>query len=571
MCPALVQELAERLTRDQRKGELADFVALLLLRESWADLRVRSLGDMAFNIRLTALSSAMEDPLQFLSDPELFSQRSKQGHSDNLSAVQAAQFAIHTATRMAGMDQAALKRDTRPVLEAVLQKDIQKARKLFNDIQDELCHWNPEVAENNELLRWDEPDQGGEGWDSIEPPSAATPDKEGKILLIGPAGVPLGLFSSHEEAMMCMVQHLMQHRNALPQALPPGEGADTAPPSKPKPAAVVEHALKRGSFQVFQQSAASVALQKLPPAGPYSDGNAQLRRLLESMASDTGVRTLVEAPVEAPLARMYKRFPHFKEVLDFIARNLALASCGDEGRPVRIPPILLRGTPGTGKTYFAQELAKALGTYFVERDLSVTTEAFVISGMDSSWKNSKPGVVFESLVSGQTANPLILLNEVDKAKAGGTHNSPISALYALLEPTSAARFVDEFAAVEIDASRVVWVLTANDGEIPDPILSRLEVFNIPEPTQEDCRAIAQSVWDSLLSTALPRGHGFPADMDEPVLAEMSRMSPRIMRKALTMAASAAAMAGRKSLQVEDLALSNKRYASPERRTMGFLS
>lgn len=344
-------------------------------------------------------------------------------------------------------------------------------------------------------------------------------------------------------------------------------GAQPAAPAVP----VVKHDPTKPSLRIFNQGDVVSLLQRMPPTTMPGEGNAQQRKLLEAMVNDEGVRNLTETPATDPIAELYDRFPHFEEVLDFITDSLALAACGDEGSPVRIPPILLRGLPGTGKTYFAQELARVLGTHFVERDMSVTSEAWVLSGMDASWKNSKQGVVFDALVHGQTANPVICLNEVDKCSNRGSHNSPISAMYALLEPTSATHFVDEFAPIALDASRVIWVLTANDGEIPDPVMSRLEVFEIPEPTREQSRAIAVSVWESVCRTVLPKGHGFAAELGDSVLDAISAMSPRVMRKVLTRAASSAVMKGRKYLLLEDLESSRKRYQTKvESKPIGFV-
>ena len=322
---------------------------------------------------------------------------------------------------------------------------------------------------------------------------------------------------------------------------------------------------------VYNPEAVRAHLNTHPPAQTQGEGSLSQARLLHSMGQGTGLRPLRQAPEDDVLGGLYARFPHFEAVLDFIARNLALAGCGEEGRTLRLAPVLLRGAPGTGKTYFAQELARLMGVEFLERDLSVSTEAFVLSGMDSAWKNSKPGLVFDALVNGPTANPLILLNEVDKAAATGTHNSAISALYALLEPASARRFVDEFATVSVDASRVNWVLTANEGYIPEPILSRTELFEIPAPTPEQCRQIAASVWADICRQVLPRGHHFDPVLPVSLIGEVGRLSPRVMRKALTAAAGVAALDGRAELTLDDLTTVRARYSAPAKTPIGFTS
>lgn len=345
-------------------------------------------------------------------------------------------------------------------------------------------------------------------------------------------------------------------RGAVPRSSESQEGASLAHP--------------QGALRVYDPQEVRNVLRSIPLSSPPGEGNARQRTLLETMVDTRPWRSLTQLPSGEPLHGLYERFPHFKEVLDFLACSLSLAACGEEGRPARFAPLLLRGKPGSGKTYFAQELARVLGTHFVERDLSVTTEAFVLSGLDSSWKGSKPGVVFEAVVSGESANPLICLNEADKTLVGDSKNSPLSALYALLEPTSASRFVDEFVPVAIDASRVLWVLTANEGFIPEPVLSRLEVFDIRMPSAQELHSVCRSVWQSVVQRSLPRGSGFSPELPEEVMQRLSILSPRVLRKALTHAAGLAAHAGRRHLTTQDLEVGARRYAAGA-RSAGFLA
>lgn len=352
--------------------------------------------------------------------------------------------------------------------------------------------------------------------------------------------------------------------DALLQAMSQGMSSEAKPPK------LVEVDESLPLLQVFDPQEVQT-LKESQASNMPGEGNARLLKTLTTLEADQGKRNLVEFKQLQALDELYVRFPHFKEVLDFVRSSLALAACGKDGSIVRIPPILLRGAPGSGKSYFAHELALVLGTPYLERDLSVTSEAFVISGQDSTWKNSKPGLVFDALVQGRAANPLICLNEVDKTKESGAHNSPLSALYTLLEPFSARAFKDEFAPFPVDASRVNWVLTANDGHLPEPILSRLEVFNVPVPTREQALLVAQSVWASVCANELPSGHPFSAALQEEVLGNLPQVNPRLLRKMLTAAAAQACLAHRNELQLADLIAAHARYAKlMSRQSAGFL-
>lgn len=400
--------------------------------------------------------------------------------------------------------------------------------------------------------------------DGIESMSSSDDEFEG-IYIPGPHG-PMGPFANVREAKSYMARAMRAHMQGKPlPPIPPFPGQEAVGKKEPE-----DEPPAGPHLALYSKADVANMLQRLPPPTP-GDGNMQQRRLLEAMAQGKAWRSLSTVPAGNPLEQMYRRFPHFSAVLDFLTERLALAACGDEGNPVCIPPLLLRGIHGTGKSYFAKQLAKVLGAYYVERDLSVTTEAFVISGMDSAWRGSKHGIVLDTLLHGDTANPVICLEEIDKAMGKGDKNSPISSLYSLLVDDSSRVFKDEFLPIPIDASRVNWICTANDGEIPVAVLDRLEVFEIKEPTQEECRIIAVSIWESLCASKFPRGHGFPPELSEPLLDSISMMRPRVMRNTLLDAAGKSVLKGNKFMTLEDLAKAQLRYEPAKKASMGFLS
>ena len=125
-------------------------------------------------------------------------------------------------------------------------------------------------------------------------------------------------------------------------------------------------------------------------------------------------------------------------------------------------------------------------------------------GTADFWSNSKPGTVFNVLTGGDCGNPVLVIDEVDKAANDSQYN-PINGLYALLEPSSARSFNDEsFPDVVIDASKVTWILTTNDHRlIPEPILSRVRVFDIPNPDQLQSAMVAKRIYQLLLWVLWP--------------------------------------------------------------------
>jgi ATP-dependent Lon protease len=252
------------------------------------------------------------------------------------------------------------------------------------------------------------------------------------------------------------------------------------------------------------------------------------------------------------LPEMEARFdelPNFADVLEDIRKHLAL--CVDSNDSIELPPMLLLGEPGIGKTHFARKLAELLGTGFGFVPMSSLTAGWVLSGASSQWKNAKPGKVFDTFLNGDYANPVIVVDELDKAAADGQYE-PLGALYELLEVDTATRFVDEFVELPIDASGAVWLATANDAaRIPEPVLNRMAVYEIDAPDEAGARRIAQTIY-SEIRNGHDWGRRFPEMPSDATLDKLASMAPREMRRAIQSAFGTAKLAGRTDMQPDDV-------------------
>jgi ATP-dependent Lon protease len=274
-----------------------------------------------------------------------------------------------------------------------------------------------------------------------------------------------------------------------------------------------------------------------------------LRSTYERMLEKGPERFQVKPSGLPVMDHLYDDLPNFAEVLDDIKRQLAL--CEDSRDALEITPLLLLGPPGIGKTHFARELSLLLGTGMGFLSMSSMTAGWVLSGASSQWKGARPGKVFETLVDGQYANPVMVVDEIDKA--GGEHAyDPLGALYSLLEHDTAGSFTDEFAEVAIDASQVIWVATANDGRaIPDPILNRMNVYEVQAPTRDAARHIAAKLYGGIRAEH-GWGERFEIDPRSDVLDAMSEMPPREMRRAWMTAFGNAKLDRRDRVETRDL-------------------
>jgi ATP-dependent Lon protease len=296
---------------------------------------------------------------------------------------------------------------------------------------------------------------------------------------------------------------------------------------------------------LYRLDAVSQRLAKLQQQQEHEGLRNTYERMLEKGAERFQVK-----PAGLPaMDHLYDELPNFHDALDDVKRQIAL--CQDSRDALEIMPILLLGPPGVGKTHFAREVAELLGTGMDFISMSSLTAGWVLSGASSQWKGARLGKVFETLVDGEYANPVMVVDEIDKARAEHAYD-PLGALYSLMEHDTAEAFIDEFAEVPIDASQVIWVATANDGRsIPEPILNRMNVYEVQAPDRDAARRIAARLYRSI-RTEHGWGERFETEPAEDVLDAMSEMAPREMRRAWMTAFGNAKLDRRTALETRDL-------------------
>lgn len=236
--------------------------------------------------------------------------------------------------------------------------------------------------------------------------------------------------------------------------------------------------------------------------------------------------------------------PHFNEVIDYV--YVTLMSMRHQVR--RIQPILLLGVPGLGKSQFTHDLAKAANAacLVLQMDAAVTRMSLV--GSDRRYSNSAAGELFNLICLGEQANPVVLLDELDKAMQDG-RDGALTPLHGILEPVTAKRFCDISVQISFEISMVSWVATANDPHrIPPTLRSRFREFNISAPQGAQAIAVSMSVIKKVLYETAPAGFEPAARV---IAVELAHLNPREIYQLTERAVAQAVGNSRNALQISD--------------------
>ncbi|MEP2829620.1 MULTISPECIES: endopeptidase La [Alphaproteobacteria] len=284
----------------------------------------------------------------------------------------------------------------------------------------------------------------------------------------------------------------------------------------------LEERIQKTKLSKEAHEKAIAELKKLKQMSPMSAEATVVRNYLDWLLSvPWKKKSRVKKDVLAAQEILDKEHYGLDKVKERILEYLAVQSRSNK---LKGPILCLVGPPGVGKTSLGKSIARATGRDFVRMSLGGVRDEAEIRGHRRTYIGSMPGKVIQSMKKVKHANPLFLLDEIDKM-GSDFRGDPSSALLEVLDPEQNNAFADHYLEVDYDLSDVMFVTTANTLNIPEPLMDRMEIIRIAGYTEDEKVEISRRhlIQKALESHGLKKGEW---SIDDEALRQLIRVYTR---------------------------------------------
>lgn len=175
-----------------------------------------------------------------------------------------------------------------------------------------------------------------------------------------------------------------------------------------------------------------------------------------------------------------EKFPWFENLTEKITKMMLVRQLGSGD--FYLPPMILLGPPGIGKTYYVKTLCELINVPHRVISMAGKSDNRDLVGTARGWSGGHPSMPVTLIQEHQIANPVVVLDELEKCGGSDQNGRALDTLLTLFENTSAQRIFDEYLCGNINLAHISWIATGNDvKQLPAPLLSRLEVITIDKP------------------------------------------------------------------------------------------
>src|SRR5882757_2294077 len=252
--------------------------------------------------------------------------------------------------------------------------------------------------------------------------------------------------------------------------------------------AELEERIKKTKLSKEAREKATAEVKKLRSMSPMSAEATVVRNYLDWMLSlPWGKKSKIKKDIGLAEKVLHEDHYGLDKVKERILEYLAVQSRAGK---MKGPILCLVGPPGVGKTSLGKSIARATGREFVRMSLGGVRDEAEIRGHRRTYIGSMPGKIIQSMKKAKAANPLFLLDEIDKLGADW-RGDPAAALLEVLDPEQNSTFNDHYLEVDYDLSDVMFVTTSNTLNIPGPLMDRMEIIRIPGYTEDEKVEIAK--------------------------------------------------------------------------------